>query len=91
MQLNLFKILYLNIKFIRLLRDKCMTEVELNALFNISPEKVNNVYATNTIKNNEEIRRIVKIFSIAKEQRKTSKSIAARGLAAFGAILVSNN
>ena len=68
-----------------------MTEVELNALFNISPEKVRNVYATNTIKNVEEIRRIVKVFNIAKEQRDTSKSISARGLAAFRAILTSNN
>ena len=68
-----------------------MTEVELNALFNISPEKTQNVYATNTIKSADEIRRIVKIFSIAKEQRKTSKKISARGLAAFKAILVSNN
>lgn len=68
-----------------------MTEVELNALFNITPEKVKNVYATNTIKNQEEIRRIVKIFSIAKDQRETSKKISARGLAAFRAILVSNN
>lgn len=68
-----------------------MTEVELNALFNISPEKVKNVYATNTMKSAEEIRRIVKIFNIAKEQRTTSKSISARGLAAFKAILVSNN
>ena len=52
-----------------------MTEVELNALFNISPEKVRNVYATNTVRSTQEIRRIVKIFNIAKEQRKTSKSI----------------
>ena len=68
-----------------------MTEVELNALFNISPEKVRNVYATNTVRSTQEIRRIVKIFNIAKEQRQTSKSISARGLAAFKAILVSNN
>ena len=68
-----------------------MTEVELNALFNISPEKVKNVYATNTIKSQEEIRRIVKIFNIARDQRKTSKKIAARGLAAFRAIMISNN
>ena len=39
----------------------------------------------------DEIRRIVKIFTIAKDQRKTSKKIGARGLAAFRAILVSNN
>ena len=38
-----------------------MTEVELNALFNISPERVKNVYATTTIKSQDEIRRIVKI------------------------------
>ena len=68
-----------------------MTEVELNALFNISPEKTKNVYATNTIKGKEEIRRIVRIFQIAKEQRKTSQSISARSLAAFKTILTSNN
>ena len=68
-----------------------MTEVELNALFNISPEKTKNVYATNTLKSREEIRRIVKVFSIAKEQRKTSQCISARSLAAFRAILISNN
>ena len=68
-----------------------MTEVELNALFNISPERVKNVYATNTIKSQDEIRRIAKIFSIAKQQRETSKKISARGLAAFKTILVSNN
>ena len=68
-----------------------MTEVELNALFNITPEKEKNVYVTNSLKNVEEIRRIVKIFNIAKDQRETSKSISARSLAAFRAILVSNN
>lgn len=68
-----------------------MTEVELNALFNISPEKVKNVYATNTIKKQDEIRRIVKIFNIAQNQRATSKKISARSLAPFRAILVSNN
>ena len=74
-----------------LVKREVMTEVELNALFNISPEKVKNVYATNTIKSQEEIRRIVKIFNIAREQRKTSKKISARGLAAFRTILTSNN
>ena len=46
-----------------------MTEVELNALFNISPEKEKNVYATNSLKNVQEIQRIVRIFNIAKQQR----------------------
>lgn len=68
-----------------------MTEVELNALFDISPEKVKNVYATNTIKSVNEIRRIVKIFNIAQEQRKTSRIISARGIVAFKAIVMSNN
>ena len=67
-----------------------MTEVELNALFNISPERVHNVYATNTLKNVQEIQRIVKVFKTAQEQKETS-SISARGLAAFRAMLVSNN
>jgi len=68
-----------------------MTELELNALFNISPEKVKNVYATNTIKSREEIRRMVKIFNIAREQKEKSSVISARGLAAFRTILISNN
>ena len=68
-----------------------MTEVELNALFDISPERVKNVYTTNTIKSKEEIRRIAKIFTIAQEQRETSVSISSRALAAFRTILVSNN
>ena len=68
-----------------------MTEVELNALFNISPEKEKNVYATNSLKNVQEIQRIIRVFNIAKQQRESSKEIGARGLAAFRAILVSNN
>ena len=68
-----------------------MTEVELNALFNICPEKTNNVYMTNSIKDKEEIRRIMNVFKLAQEQKKDSKSIRARGLVAFRAILVSNN
>ena len=68
-----------------------MTEVELNALFNICPERVKNVYATNSLKNVQEIQRLVKIFNIAKEQRETSQSIHIRGLLAFRAILTSNN
>ena len=68
-----------------------MTELELNALFNISQEKVQNVYATNSIKEIEEIRRIVRIFNIAKAQKKDSKAISARSLAPFCSILISNN
>ena len=67
-----------------------MTEVELNALFNISPEKVKNVYSTNSIKKANEIRRIANVFNLAREQKGNSK-IASLGLAAFKAILVSNN
>ena len=73
------------------LREKSMTEVELNALFNICPERVENVYTTNTIKDVQEIQRIINVFKIAKEQRETSKSISSRALAAFGTILISNN
>ncbi len=68
-----------------------MTEVELNALFNICPERVKNVYSTNSIKDVREIQRICKIFNIAKEQRETSQGIHIRGLVAFRAILTSNN
>ena len=68
-----------------------MTEVELNALFNIYPERVKNVYSTNSVKSVQEIQRIVKIFNIAKQQRETSQSIHIRGLVAFRAILTSNN
>lgn len=68
-----------------------MTEVELNALFNICPEKVHNVYATNTVKSVQEIQRIVKTFNIAKKQKETTKAIGVIGLSAFRTILVSNN
>ena len=68
-----------------------MTEVELNALFNICPEKNNNVYATNSIKSVNEIRRMVKIFQIAQEQKDKTSILSARGIAAFKAILTSNN
>ena len=68
-----------------------MTEVELNVLFNIVPEKVDNVYSLDSEKNTKEIQRIVKIFNIAASQRKISKTISARSLAPFKAILVSNN
>jgi len=68
-----------------------MTEVELNALFNICPEREKNVYATNSLKNVQEIQRMVQIFNIAKKQKETTKAIGAIGLAAFRTILVSNN
>ncbi len=68
-----------------------MTEVELNALFNICPEKEKNVYATNSIKSAQEIRRIAKVFSIAQEQKDKTSILSARGIAAFKAILISNN
>ena len=68
-----------------------MTEVELNALFDICPEKIKNVYATNTIKSREEIRRIARVFNIAHQQQETSKGICARGILAFRSILVSSN
>ncbi len=68
-----------------------MTEVELNALFNICPEKEKNVYMVNTVKNVEEIQRIVRTFTLAKKQKETTKAIGAIGLAAFRTILTSNN
>ena len=68
-----------------------MTEVELNVLFNITPEKIQNVYDVNSTKNANEIRQIIRIFEIVNEQRATSKSISARSLAPFKAILMSNN
>ena len=68
-----------------------MTEVELNVLFNITPERIKNVYRIDSEKNVKEIQKIVKIFQIADEQRATSKAISARSLAPFKAILISNN
>ena len=68
-----------------------MTEVELNVLFNITPERIKNVYRVDSAKNIQEIQKIVKIFQIANEQRTISKAISARSLAPFKAILISNN
>lgn len=67
-----------------------MTEIELNVLFNITPERIQNVYSLDG-KNVREIQKIVKIFEIANQQRSISKSISARSLAPFKEILISNN
>lgn len=68
-----------------------MTEIELNVLFNITPERIQNVYSLNSGKNVREIQKIIKIFEIANKQRSISKSISARSLAPFREILISNN
>lgn len=67
-----------------------MTEIELNAIFNIVCDPEKNVYVLDSVKKIEEVRRIARIFNIALSQRATSKPIAARGLVAFK-MLVSNN
>lgn len=67
-----------------------MTEIELNVLFNITPERIQNVYSLDG-KNVREIQKIIKIFEIANQQRSISKSISARSLAPFKEILISNN
>lgn len=68
-----------------------MTEIELNVLFNITPERIQNVYSLDSGKNVREIQKIIKIFEIANKQRSISKSISARSLAPFREILISNN
>lgn len=63
-----------------------MNEIELNTLFDIVSDPVNNVYRGDA----EKILNIVKIFNITKAQRSQCQIISARGLVAFK-MLVSNN
>ena len=67
-----------------------MKEVEINALFNITTDPIKNVYDISTRDNRIELERIIRIFNVVKEQRKTCARISARGLVAFR-MLVSNN
>ena len=67
-----------------------MNDKELSALCDITADPVNNGYLTNTRESIEELKRIVRIFAIAKSQRGTFDRIKARGLVAFR-MMVSNN
>jgi hypothetical protein len=64
--------------------------VNPNSIFNIVSDPEKNVYELDSVKKIQEILRMVRIFNIVREQRVTSKPIAARGLVAFK-MLVSNN
>lgn len=67
-----------------------MNERTINALFNVVSEPIKNVYDTKNTRNLAEIRRIINVFNVAKEQKAMSGSISARGLVAFR-MLASNN
>ncbi|MBE7705961.1 MAG: hypothetical protein E7Z91_01780 [Cyanobacteria bacterium SIG30] len=67
-----------------------MNESEINALFDITTDPIKNVYDLSTRDSRQEVERIIRIFNIVKEQRKTCSRISARGLVAFH-MLVSNN
>ena len=54
-----------------------MTEIELNTIFNIVSDPEKNVYELDSVKKIQEIQRMARIFNIAREQRVTSKPIAA--------------
>ncbi len=67
-----------------------MNESTMNVLFGIVSDPIKNVYDLSDKKNVDEIQRIVRVFNIAKEQKKISGVISARGLVAFK-MLASNN
>ena len=67
-----------------------MNERELNTLFNIVTEPEKNAYLLNDNEKVSEIKRIIRIFEISREQKQSFKQISARGLVAFK-MLVSNN
>ena len=67
-----------------------MNEAEIKAIFDITTDPVKNVYDISTRDNRQEIERIIRIFNIVRDQRKTCSRISARGLVAFK-MLVSNN
>ncbi len=67
-----------------------MNEAEIKAIFDITTDPIKNVYDISNRDGRQEIERIIRIFNIVKEQRKTCARISARGLVAFR-MLVSNN
>lgn len=67
-----------------------MNEIELNAIFDIVSDPIENRYKITKPKDLDEIQRIVKIFNIVNAQRRDCSKISARSLVAFK-MLVSNN
>ncbi len=67
-----------------------MKEIEINAIFDIVTDPIKNVYTLKSNESRAEVERIIRVFNIVQEQRKSCSQISARGLVAFK-MLVSNN
>ncbi len=67
-----------------------MKEQELNTLMGVVSDPINNVYKIESRKDLEEIRRIVRIFNISKEQDNKHALLSIKNLATFRLVLSNN-
>lgn len=67
-----------------------MKEQELNTLMSVVSDPICNVYKSDSRSDAEEIRRIVRIFDIAVNQRNKHKMFAIKNLATFKLVLSNN-
>lgn len=67
-----------------------MKEQELNTLMSVVSDPICNVYKCDSRSNIEEIRRIVRIFNIAENQRNKHKLFSIKNLATFKLVLSNN-
>ncbi len=67
-----------------------MKEEELNATMSVIADPINNVYKIESRKDEEEIRRICRIFAIADKQANKHKMLSIKNLATFRLVLSNN-
>ncbi|MDR1169201.1 MAG: hypothetical protein LBK53_10000 [Heliobacteriaceae bacterium] len=67
-----------------------MKEQELNTMMSVVADPIENVYKIETRKDLEEIRRIIRIFDISKEQDNKHAMLSVKNLATFRLVLSNN-
>ncbi len=67
-----------------------MKEEELNAAMSVIADPINNVYKIESRNDEEEIRRICRIFAISDKQANKHKMLSIKNLATFRLVLSNN-
>ena len=67
-----------------------MKEQELNTMMSVVSDPIHNVYRLDTMKDVEEIRRIVRIFNISEHQANKHKMLSIKNLATLKLVLSNN-
>jgi len=67
-----------------------MKEQELNTMMSVVADPINNVYAINSRKDEEEVRRMVRIFEISNSQQNKHRMLSIKNLATLK-LVMSNN